>query len=80
MDQSLLLALDEQINVRREEFNALAETTKGMTKELTAATDSYTNDQLISMIEKLKVENKDLDERVNAFKYGGIELVSEEML
>ena len=39
-----------------------------------------TNQQLIDIITKLEKENTDLDSRVEGFKSGGIELISEEQL
>lgn len=72
--------MDDQINLRREEFNELNDTNKNLKKMLEEATNSYTNDQLRNMIEKLKNENEEMSGKVSAFKSGGIELISEEQL
>jgi len=43
VDTSLLEQLDDQINVRREEFNTLSEEAKQLKKQLDDATGSHTN-------------------------------------
>ena len=35
---------------------------------------------MVAAIAKLEIDNKALDEKVTAFKTGGIELISEEMI
>ena len=37
-----------------------------------------TNEQVLSHISKLEIENTDLDMKVSGFKSGGIEMISEE--
>jgi 26S proteasome regulatory subunit (ATPase 3-interacting protein) len=78
VDTSLLETLDEQINVRREEFNKLIEDNKSLTKQFAEATSTQTNTELKAIIERLTRENKENAERVVQFRSGGIELVSED--
>ena len=72
--------MDDQINVRREEFNTLNEEAKELKKKLDEATMQHTNAELKAMIEKLMLENEVLEKKVDAFKTGGVELISEEEL
>ena len=44
------------------------------------SSNSMTNAQLKANIEKLRVENTTVAERVNGFKTGGIELISEDQI
>jgi len=46
-------------------------------KNIKDVTSSFTNQSLLEMILKLKEENKKVLTRVNAFKTGGIKLISE---
>jgi predicted nuclease with TOPRIM domain len=66
--------------VRREEFNTLNEQAKELKKNLDEATQQHTNDELKKMIDKLQAENEVLEKKVDAFKSGGVELISEEVL
>jgi fumarate hydratase class II len=56
--------LDEQINVRRQEFNTLVEEGKGLGRELSDATSTQTNQELTAMISKLTTDNATLLEKV----------------
>ena len=60
VDPQLLEAMDDQINIRRDEYHKLNDETKELNKALTEATASQTNSQLSDMIEKLGKENESL--------------------
>ena len=64
--------LDEQINVRRQEFNTLVEDGKVLGRELSEATSTQTNQELTAMISKLTTDNAALLEKVEKFRSGGI--------
>jgi hypothetical protein len=64
--------LDEQINVRRQEFNTLVEEGKVLGRELSEATSTQTNQELTAMISKLTTDNAALLEKVEKFRSGGI--------
>ena len=72
VDPSLLDSMDEQINVRRLEFNDLIEKNKALEKELKEATSSLSNQQLADLVTKLTSENASMSQRVHDFRSGGI--------
>ena len=80
VDATLLTDLDDQINIRREENNTLSDKVKGLEKELKEVTSSQTNDELVKLIKKLQEENEVLDKKVDSFKSGGIQRISEDQI
>lgn len=68
------------MNLRRVELNELVEQNKVLDKQVKEVTSTSTNQQLVDLVAKLKIDNEDLEKRVNAFKTGGIQLISEEDL
>ena len=80
VDTSLLDSLDDQINVRRTELNTLLDSNKANDKVLKELTVTQTNDQLADLLTKLTSDIESLETRLSAFKTGGIELISEDVL
>ena len=70
--------LDQKISAHREELTSVNDITKDLEKSLKEITQSLTNDQLVAHISKIQSENESLDKKVQAFKSGGITLISED--
>jgi hypothetical protein len=64
VDTTLLEKMDEQINVRRQEFNTLTEESKELARMLGDATASQTNEEIMAQIEKLRLDNEILLDRL----------------